>query len=724
MIFYDSKTALFHLQGPSYSYLMQVKDGVLMHLYWGGRLPDAQVDGLIFYPNEGASFDSAHSRRPVQVPTQEKGYFGQRALNVRNPEGDDVLSLRYQDHRIFGGKKKLCGLPASYAEQECEAETLEIDLKDELTGVKATLSFAVFAEYDVLARSMTVANEGEKPFELTDAQSAVRLPLDEYEVLHLKGAWGRERMAKRVPMAEGHFAIKSRRGASGHENNPFLALVKPHTTEDQGDVYAMTHVYSGSFCASVDVGIDAAPAMMIGLCSDVFQWHMEPGDVFQCPEALFVYAPDGLNGLSRRMHPFIRRRICRGAWRDQPRPILVNNWEATYFDFNFDKLIAIAKRGAEIGCELFVLDDGWFGKRNTDNCSLGDWVVNEEKLSGGIRRIAEAVNELGLRFGLWFEPEMISPDSDLYRAHPDWALHIEGRDYITSRHQLTLDLGRQDVQDFIVDAVTETLKDSGASYLKWDMNRHFSNIGSSALPANRQKEVPHRYILGLYAVMERLVKAFPDVLFEGCSSGGGRFDAGLLYYVPQYWCSDNTDALCRCQIQYGTTLVFPASTMGSHVSAVPNHQTGRVTPLESRFAVAMGGAFGYELDPRKLSDEDRKQLRGQIDYAARTQELRLYGDFYRLLSPFEGNDTAWMSVSKDRSEAIFTFVRALAQPNAMPPLVRMRGLDPAKRYRVEETGEVYGGDELMQVGLCCRLHPFGSGDAASLLYTLKAVDEA
>ncbi len=715
MIHYSEAQMLFHLQGPTYSYLMQVKDGMLMHLYWGSRLPDAQVEGLIFYPNEGASFDSAHSRRPVQVPTQEKGYFGQRALNVRNPEGDDVLSLRYQDHRVLSGKKPLCGLPASYVEQECEAETLEIDLKDELTGVAVTLSFTVFADYDVLARSMKVKNEGEKTFELTDAQSAVRLPLDEYEIIHLKGAWGRERQARRVPMAEGNFAIKSRRGASGHENNPFLALVKPHTTEDQGDVYAMTHVYSGSFSASVDVGIDAAPSMMIGLCSDVFSWQMDPGAVFQSPEALFVYAPDGLNGLSRRMHPFVRRRICRGKWRDLPRPILVNNWEATYFDFDFDKLLAIAKRGAEIGCELFVLDDGWFGKRNSDNCSLGDWVVNEEKLSGGIRRVAEAINDLGLRFGLWFEPEMISPDSDLYRAHPDWCLHVDGRPRTEARQQLILDMGRKEVQDYIIESVSSVLRSAPISYVKWDMNRNMSEGFSCVLPAKQRMESQHRYMLGLYRVLEEITAAFPDVLFESCSGGGGRFDCGMLHYMPQTWTSDDSDACERVYIQYGTSLIYPCSSMGAHVSAVPNHQTSRTTPFETRCNVAMGGNFGFELDLSKQTEEDLACAKKAIEMVKALRITMQQGEYTRLINPFENEGrAAWQFADENR--VIVCIYNQRNQPNPQPRRVKLSHIDPEAIYTDEEHGITASGAALMSMGIPM---PTGWGDHLSWVYVFE-----
>ena len=715
MIQYNESKMLFHLQGPTYSYLMGVRNGVLMQYYWGGRLPNDEIEGLIECLGEAASFDTSHSRQPLVVPTQEKGYFGQRALNVVNPEGDDVLSLRYQGYRILPGKKLLCGLPASYVETEDEADTLEIDLKDELTGVAVTLSFTVFHNYDVLARSMQVKNESEKPFKLTDMQSAMRLPAGKYELLHLKGAWARERHARRVPMGEGNYAIKSRRGASGHENNPFMAVVKPHTTEDQGDVYAMTHVYSGSFSAGVDVGIDNEPTMMIGMCSDVFNWEMAPGAVFQSPEALFVYAPDGLNGLSHRMHPFVRQRICRGKWRDLPRPILVNNWEATYFGFNYDKLIAIAKRGAEIGCELFVLDDGWFGKRDNDDCSLGDWVVNEGKLDGGIRRIAESINALGMKFGLWFEPEMVSPDSDLYRAHPDWCLHVDGRDRTECRNQLILDMSRKEVQDYIIDIVSGVLRSAPISYVKWDMNRNMAEGFSCMLPAQQRMETQHRYMLGLYRVLEEITSAFPEVLFESCSGGGGRFDCGMLHYMPQTWTSDDTDARERTRIQYGTSLIYPCSAMDAHVSAAPNHQTSRMTSFQTRCDVAMGGNFVFELDLSKQTEEDLATAKKAVEMVKKLRATMQQGVYTRLINPFEDEGRAAWQFTDENTVIVCVYVDH-QQPNPQPHRVKLAGLEPGAIYADAENGITASGAALMNMGL---ILPVRGGDYATKVYVFE-----
>ena len=715
LIRFDENTQVFHLQGKTFSYIMQLKEGLLLHLYWGKKIPAGNHEGLLFLPWEGASFDSAHSRWPLEVPTQEKGYYGQQAVRMHNAGGDDVVSLRYKAHRILDGKPGLAGLPASYVEHEADAKTLEIDLEDSLTKLCVTLRYTVFSEQDILARSMLVKNGSNETVVLRDAQTAVRLPGEAYEILHLKGGWARERHAKRVPMPEGHFAIKSRRGASGHENNPFIALVRPETTEHQGDVYAMTHVYSGSFSASVDVGIDKAPYMMVGLCNDVFSWQLQPGECFQAPETLLCYAPDGLNGLSHRMHRFIRKCICRGYWRDRPRPVLLNNWEATYFDFNTEKLLKIAALGAEIGCELFVLDDGWFGKRNTDNCSLGDWVVNEEKLPGGLKLLGEKINEMGLRMGLWFEPEMVSPDSNLYRAHPDWCLHVDGRERTQARQQLILDVGREEVQQHIIDSLSRVLENAPIGYVKWDMNRNMMEGFSAVLPAERKMESQHRYMLGLYRVLETITARFPEVLFESCSGGGGRFDCGILHYMPQTWTSDDTDAAERVKIQYGTSLIYPCSSMGAHVSAVPNHQTGRTTPFHTRCNVAMGGNFGFELDLNKLNEEDLQCAREAVAAVKKYRHVMQQGEYSRLQNPFLAQgDAAWQY--SDGQTVIVGIYRDLAQPNASPRYIRLAGLEEDALYTDAAHQLTCSGGALMNIGLPV---PYAWKDHDSWVYVFE-----
>ena len=717
---------IWHLRNRWMSYaLCELPGGVVAHLYAGARVE--RLDAANLLRHAGVPADDAFSvqecmlfRLPQEYPSFGLGDMREGALSASGADGCAAVDLRLVGAEVLDEKPALEGLPATRGE-DCAA--LRLRLRDEHTGLEAELNYAIYDDCPALARSARLVNAGQAPLTLERAYSlCLDMPDDKWELITLSGAWAREREIVRRPLVPGFQGVSVRHGASSHQTSPFMALARGSATEDAGEVMGAALIYSGNFAATASVGQYGDTRLLLGINHDGFGWRLEPGTVFQTPEAVLVFSGSGLGGMSRGFHALWEKHLLPRQWVGRDRPVLLNSWEAAYFDFDADKLVAIARSAAEAGAALFVMDDGWFGRRDDDTTSLGDWFHDPKKLPGGLGELGERVRAQGIQFGIWMEPEMISPESDLYRAHPDWCLHIPGREGITSRHQFVLDVGRAEVQTFIVESVGRTLRESGAAYLKWDMNRNFSNIGSAALPPERQKETPHRYMLGLYAVLDRLTREFPDVLIEGCAGGGGRFDAGMLAYVPQFWCSDDTDALCRCKIQYGTTLVFPPSTMGCHVSAVPNHQTGRVAPLDTRFAVTLGGSFGYELDPRKLTDDERAALRGQVDFANRTQALRLYGDFYRLLSPFEGNDTAWISVSKDRSEAIFTFVRAKALPNAMPPLVRLRGLDAARRYRVNETGAVYGGDELMNIGLCCPV-PFLSGDAWSVLYTLKAVSD-
>ncbi|MBQ6121839.1 MAG: alpha-galactosidase [Clostridia bacterium] len=712
---------VYHLRNEKVSYvLMEMPGGTLAHLYFGARLEKLNAANLLRRANVPAdgSFsvqECALDRLPQEYPSFGLGDMRDGALEVEGPDGSWAVDLRVEKAEILEEKPALEGLPATRGEGSA---ALRVTLRDGHTGLAVILDYAVYDDCPTVTRSVRLLNGGGAPLKVTRALSlCLDLPDDGWELITLPGAWGRERVVCRRPLVAGHQGVSSRRGASSAQASPFMALVRPETAQEAGEAIGATLVYSGSFLADAEVSQFGATRLMMGIGDDDFSWQLLPGEAFQAPEAALVYSDGGIGGMSRGFHALLENHLLPRRWMHRARPVLLNSWEAAYFDFDEEKLLAIAKAAADAGVELFVMDDGWFGHRDDDTTSLGDWTVDRRKLPHGLERLGERVRALGIQFGLWMEPEMVSPDSDLYRAHPDWCLHIPGREGIRARHQLVLDMGRREVQDFVVDAVSQTLKASGAAYLKWDMNRNFTNIGSAALPADRQRETGHRYMLGLYAVLERLTKAFPEVLIEGCASGGARFDAGMLYYVPQFWCSDDTDALCRVRIQCGTTMLFPPSTMGCHVSAVPNHQTGRVTPMETRFAVALGGSFGYELDPRRLDDAELAAMRGQVEFANQTQQLRLYGQLYWLQSPFAENDAAWMSVSPDKREAIFTLVRAMARINAVPPLVRLAGLDAKRRYRVIETGEVFGGDELMRVGLCC---PLANGDAASVVYTLKA----
>lgn len=493
--------------------------------------------------------------------------------------------------------------------------------------------------------------------------------------------------------------VDSCRGASSPQQAPFMALVREGTDEEQGEVYAFNLVYSGNFTAQAQVDSYRNTRVAMGINPFDFTWLLEPEESFQTPEVVMVYTENGLGGMSRIYHELYRSRLCRGPFRDKERPILINNWEATYFNFDADKIEQLAKEAQSVGVELFVLDDGWFGKRDDDNTSLGDWVVDRRKLPDGLPDLANRIRNLGMEFGLWFEPEMVSIDSDLYRKHSDWCIHVPDRPYTLGRNQLMLDLSRKEVCEYIIKSVSDILSDVPITYVKWDMNRHMTDVGSAALPPERQRETAHRYILGLYNIMEELTSKFPHVLFESCSSGGGRFDAGMLYYMPQTWTSDNTDAICRLKIQWGTSLVYPPITMGAHVSTVPNHQVGRITPLETRGYVAMAGNFGYELDLTTLTVEEKEIVKKQIALYKEMRSLIQFGKFYRIINPFDENEAAWSFVSEDQTEMAASYFKILSQPAAAIKTLKFKGLNPDYVYRNVETGELFGGDELMHVGI-------------------------
>ena len=715
------KDRLIHLRNDRISYAMYLLEGgIPMHLYFGRRVEE--ISPVPFLRRAGLAADGSHSMQgcamdhtPQEYPAFGLGDMREGALFVRREDGTRTVDLRFVSAEVTEGKPRLDGLPATFGEG---CKTLTLRLCDDLLGLEATLLYTIFDDCDAVARSVRFHNKSGAPLVLERAYSlCLDLPESRYDLITLSGAWGRERDIIRRPLVPGLQSVSSLRGASSLQTSPFLALARPETTEATGEVIGAALVYSGNFFAGVEVDSFGFSRMLLGLNGTDFSWTLDEGASFQAPEAVLTYSDEGFDGMSRQFHRLCADHLVRGRYAHAPRPILLNNWEATYFDFNEEKLLRIASTAAKVGVELFVLDDGWFGHRDDDHSSLGDWVVDKRKLPGGLASLGEKIHGLGLKFGLWFEPEMVSPDSDLFRAHPDWCIHVAGRQHIESRNQLVLDLSRADVCDYIYHAVADVLSSNPIDYVKWDMNRNFTNIGSALLPANRQKELPHRYMLGLYGILEKLIHDFPAVLFESCSSGGGRFDMGMLHYMPQTWCSDNTDALSRLRIQYATSLVFPPFAMGSHVSAVPNHQTGRITPLATRANVAMSGCFGFELDLNRLSPEELTEVEKQITRVKSVRQTLLYGTFHRLLSPFEGNDTAWITVAPDQGEAVLMYTRAQAQANVMPPLVRLRGLDPARRYRVVETGECYGGDELMRCGIVC---PLRGGDAASVSYILRA----
>lgn len=713
---------LIHLRNERISYVMYLLEGgIPMHLYFGRRVERFNPATVLRRNTvaEDGSFsvqNCALDHIPQEYPSFGLGEMREGALTVTRADGTRTCDLRFVSAAVEDGKPALAGLPATFGDS---CKTLRLLLRDEVLGMEAELLYTIFDDCDAIARSVLLRNTGDTRLTIDRAYSlCLDLPEENFDLITLSGAWARERALIRRHLAPGEQSVSSLRGASSLIASPFLALARPEATEAIGEVYGAALVYSGNFYAGVQVDLNHNSRVMLGINSTDFAWALEPGCTFQTPEAVLVYSTEGIGGMSRQLHTITAEHLVRGKYAHAPRPILLNNWEATYFGFNEEKLLKIASTAAKVGVELFVLDDGWFGHRDDDHTSLGDWFVDKRKLPDGLPSLAEKIHGLGLKFGLWFEPEMISPDSELFRAHPDWCIHVDGRVNIEGRNQLILDLSREDVCEYMYHAVADNLAAAPIDYVKWDMNRNFSNIGSARLPADRQKELPHRYMLGLYSVLERLIHDFPDVLFESCASGGGRFDMGMLHYMPQTWCSDNTDALCRCRIQYSTSLMFPPFAMGSHVSAVPNHQTGRITPITTRANVAMSGCFGFELDLNNLPEEELAEVERQIARVKTVRTTLLYGDFHRLLSPYEGNDTAWITVAKDKHEAVFMLTRSQALANEMPPVVRLRGLDPAASYRVEETGECYGGDELMNVGLCCKL---GWGDAASVSYVLRRI---
>ncbi|MDY8049056.1 alpha-galactosidase [Paenibacillus polymyxa] len=704
----DKEKLLFHLQGSNTSYVMQViRDGYLAHLYWGKKIQNYRGSNKIIFMDRGFSPNPDGSDRAFSLDTipQEYPSFGNSdfripAYQLQLENGSTVTDFRYKEHRVYQGKPKLKGLPSTYAEDAGEVETLEIVLEDTLINVKVVLSYSLYQKRDVITRSVRFDNEGRQQLKLLKALSAsVDFRDDEYELITLYGAHNNEKNIARRKILPGIQMVDSCRGASSPQQAPFMALVREGTDEEQGEVYAFNLVYSGNFTAQTQVDSYRNTRVTMGINPFDFTWLLEPEESFQTPEVVMVYSENGLGGMSRIYHELYRNRLCRGPFRDKERPILINNWEATYFNFDADKIEQLAKEAQSVGVELFVLDDGWFGKRDDDNTSLGDWVVDRRKLPDGLLDLANRIRNLGMEFGLWFEPEMVSIDSDLYRKHPDWCIHVADRPYTLGRNQLMLDLSRKEVCEYIIKSVSDILSDVPITYVKWDMNRHMTDVGSAALPPERQRETAHRYILGLYSIMEELTSRFPHVLFESCSSGGGRFDAGMLYYMPQTWTSDNTDAICRLKIQWGTSLVYPPITMGAHVSTVPNHQVGRITPLETRGYVAMAGNFGYELDLTTLTVEEKEIVKKQIALYKEIRSLIQFGKFYRIINPFDENEAAWNFVSEDQTEMAASYFKVLSQPAAAIKTLKFKGLNPDYVYRNVETGELFGGDELMHVGI-------------------------
>jgi alpha-galactosidase len=701
----------FHLTNGKVSYIFHVmKNGQLGHLYYGKAVrhrTDFSLLQTYDVPTAASCHvykdDSAFSLETLrqEFPAYGNSDFREPAISVSKPGENHIPDFKYESFRILDGKPQLEGLPATYTEKDEEASTLQIVLRDGFLLAELVLNYTIFSDKPVLTRSASLKNQGETSLSIERLMGAsLDLPDKDFSMIHLGGTWSRERHIKERKLEMGIQSISSVRGASSHHHNPFLALKRPNATEHHGEVFGFNFVYSSNFIMQVEVDHYDVSRLTVGIHHYGFQWRLKPQEIFQTPEVVMVYSNEGLNGMSQAFHSLYREHLIPSQWKKEIRPILINNWEATYFDFNEEKLVNIAKSASELGIELFVLDDGWFGKRDNDTSSLGDWHVDLNKLPNGLESLARKISETGVKFGLWFEPEMISPNSDLFKEHPDWAVGIPGQHYTLGRNQLVLDFSRPEIVEYIYGKMSEIIRQTGLSYIKWDMNRNITEAFSTKLAAEEQGEFFHRYILGVYNLYERLTKEFPHVLFESCAGGGGRFDPGMMYYAPQAWTSDDTDAIERLKIQYGTSFAYPIYSMGSHVSAVPNHQTLRTTPLSTRANVAYFGTFGYELDPLTLTEEDKKEIKEQVALYKKHRELIRDGQFYRLLSPFSENETAWMVVSPDKSEALIGWYKVLA--NANPPKAQslcLAGLDENKVYQAAGTEQAFYGDELMAIGL-------------------------
>ena len=737
-IIFHEQEKTFHLYNKEVSYIIRVmENGQLENLYYGKVIRDREsfmhLHEAISRPltsvcvPEPGVLSMEYTKQ--EYPVYGTGDYRSPALSILQENGSRIVNFTYVSHEIYQGKKSLSPLPAVYTNNEHEACTLEICLHDEAINTDLILSYTMFEEYPVITRNAKLVHKGEESIVLDRALSmSVEFQDMDFEMVHLSGAWARERYVKERKLEMGIQAVQGIHGtAGGAEHNPFLALKRPDTTESQGEVYGFSLVYSGNFLAQTEVSTFDMTRVLMGIHPEGFHWKLETGESFQTPEVVMVYSDRGLNKMSQVYHRLYRKNLMRGQWKEQPRPILLNNWEATYFDFTEEKILSIAKKAKEAGVELFVLDDGWFGARNDDYRGLGDWYVNLEKLPDGIAGLSRKVEKMGLKFGLWVELEMVNKDSDLYRAHPDWIVGVPERFESHGRHQHVLDFSRKEVVDYIYEMISKILRESRISYIKWDMNRYMSEPYSRGLAAKDQGKMMHRYILGVYDLYTRLTEGFPEILFESCASGGARFDPAMLFFAPQTWTSDDTDASERAKIQYGTSYVYPLVSMGSHVSAVPNHQLLRTTPLSTRANMAYFGTFGYELDLNLLSEEEMAQVKEQVAFMKKYRRLiQVEGDFYRLLSPFKGNETAWIVVSPDKNQAVAAFYQRLNKINASWLRFRLEGLDKDTLYEVKCNDTVYRayGDELMYAGIPVdrELLNKEGGDFASLLYVIEKAE--
>lgn len=710
MVKFIEKQNLFHLETENYSYNIEIfKDKYLRQIYWGKKINTMHSAGhydfidLSFCVDEGQSEDIFTESLALEFGQQGGGDFRTPSTEIYNEFGRPYPILEYSSFEIISGKQPIPGMPSTRSKDEDNLDTLILTLKDSKGDLSVDIIYSVYYDYDVITRSMRVKNCSSKKLDIESIMSfTLDLPSEcdneELELLSLEGSWARERHIESKPLRKGKTIISSNRGTSSHTLHPFCALTTGSTTEHRGNVWGFSLVYSGNFVLEFEKTHTDLIRVSGGINPNTFSWNLDAGETFYSPESVLVYSDNGLNGMSNIYHRFYRDQLLPSAFANKERPILINNWESTYFDFDHDKIVSIAKKAKEVGIELCVLDDGWFGSRKDDTQGLGNWTVNKKKLVKGLEGLSEDINNEGMDFGLWVEPEMVSHDAEILKEHPEWMMGSYKEKPSVGRNQYVLDLANPEVVIWLTDLFTNIFSITKISYVKWDMNRYITGQFSESLPANRKRETSHRYVLGLYKLMDSLVTKFPNILFEGCSGGGGRMDPGLLYYMPQYWTSDNTDAMARLKIQYGTSLVYPLITMGSHVSACPNHQLERSTPMETRIHVAMSGNLGFELDLNHTPDDELEMVKDSIDFYKKHRSLIQLGEFYRLLSPFNGQVTSWMFINREKSECIVFWILDKAEISYSQKLLKLPYVNGCSEYKSED-GKLYTGEELKYRGI-------------------------
>lgn len=732
MIYFNEIDKIFTIQTENSTYQIKIdKYDFLSHIYYGNKICEGSMDylvkdgSIVFSVNPAESEDRNFSLEilPQEYSSCGIGDYRISSINLTDGNGARAFSPKFVGYEIKNGVKEIDGMPHIYEDGD-NPKTLEIYLKDFISNLELTLNYTVIYNKDLIARSATFKNSSKDNIKLNKIMSSCLDFLNNYnfDVIHFHGRHAMERMFERVSIPYGITSFSSKRGTSSHQQNPSIILCDKDTNEDYGNCYGMSLVYSGNFLIEIEKDQVDQLRVNMGINPENFEYHLKENEIFETPQVIMTFSNKGISKLTHNFHNVIRNNICRGEYKLKSRPILINNWEATYFDFDDEKILNIAKEASDLGLDMFVLDDGWFGKRDNDSCSLGDWYVNKNKFKNGLDNVIKNINNLGMKFGLWFEPEMISEESDLYEKNPEWAIKIPNRPPSKSRSQLVLDMSRDDVVEYIFDAMSNIIDNANVEYIKWDMNRSISDAFSLSIEKERQGEFYHRYILGVYKLLEKLLKKYPNILMEGCSGGGGRYDIGMLYYFPQIWCSDNTDAIERLEIQYGTSFIYPISTVGSHVSAIPNHQTGRDTPINTRGIVAMSGSFGYEMDLSLLSNTEKEIVKEQIICYKKYQPLIHNGLYYRLSSPNYNNYTAWQFVSKDLKETLVSVVVTRVKPNKLNLIIKLKGLSKDKKYCIENYNNdktIYTGDMLMNGGLSIS-NPIGNFPAYQ--FYIKAID--